>query len=341
MAVNLIRKNNGAGITAFQDSVLFHLSKGVNGVIKDVHNEFSTIYNNTTKKLIVSSGMGIAYGRQFEIKPGENVEFDLTSLGTATKYISIYAEIDLRDPTDEVVSFKATYSDSAYPQITEGDNLISTPNGLYRMHLFHVLKNSSNATITPRYNLLLSDTIDHARLAEEAEHALDASTINGVFIQKNGTTNKIEVVDGTKTDIVERKRLLFSADTHANAKRSKNQTITLSEAIAEGDILEVHYRSRYDYAYTEFQIERKKVDEYWDFENVNTVFNDGALGISFQYHRHRFAYSSNILTLSISYFIPINFSYFSSENVNKLSGELEATDIDIYVYRIYKIIGGN
>lgn len=52
---------------------------------------------------------------------------------------------------------------------------------------------------------MLSDTIDHARLAEEAEHALDASTINGVFIQKNGTTNKIEVVDGTKTDIVERK----------------------------------------------------------------------------------------------------------------------------------------
>ena len=49
MAVNLIRKNNGAGITAFQDSVLFHLSKGVNGVIKDVHNEFSTTYNNTTK----------------------------------------------------------------------------------------------------------------------------------------------------------------------------------------------------------------------------------------------------------------------------------------------------
>ena len=51
---------------------------------------------------------------------------------------------------------------------------------------------------------MLSDTIDHARLAEEAEHALDASTINGVFIQKNGTTNKIEVVDGTK-DIVEEK----------------------------------------------------------------------------------------------------------------------------------------
>ena len=71
------------------------------------------------------------------------------------------------------------------------------------------------------------------------------------------------MVDGTKTDIVEEKTL-FSADTHANAKRVKIKQL-LFRSIAEGDILEVHYRSRYDYAYTEFQIERKKVDEYWDF----------------------------------------------------------------------------
>lgn len=230
MAVNLIRKNNGVGITAYQDAVLFHLAKGENGVIADVHDEFSTTYNNTTKKLIVSSGMGIAYGRQFEIKPGENVEFDLTSLGTATKYITIYAEVDLRDPTDEVVSMKATYSDSAYAQITEGDNLISTPNGLYRILLFHVLKNSSSATITPRYDLLLSDTIDHARLADEADHAEDSNTINGVKIHKDLTTNRLMA---DNTDIIERKRVIYESTD--GILIHDGTTFSLSEALSDGE----------------------------------------------------------------------------------------------------------
>ena len=134
----------------------------------------------TTQQKYNSRKNGIAYGRQFEVVPGEEIQFDFSALA-GTRYIVIYLEIDLRDPTNETASLKATYSDSAYPEITEGDNLISSPNGLYRM-LFHVIKTSSTTTITPMFKVLLSDKIKSSIFSEEAEHADDASTVNGIEI---------------------------------------------------------------------------------------------------------------------------------------------------------------
>jgi len=114
VAVNLIRKNNQENVTAYEDTVLFHLIKGENGVLPGVGDLFALSYNSSTQKMKVNSGMGMMYGRQFEIKEGEEVEMDWSAL-TGIKYISVYVEIDLRDPTNETATFKSTYASSAYP----------------------------------------------------------------------------------------------------------------------------------------------------------------------------------------------------------------------------------
>ena len=64
MAINLIRKNNGVGITAFQDVVIFHLAKGewCNTMSMKI---FEASLTTTKKYKHVASGMGLPR-RQFE-----------------------------------------------------------------------------------------------------------------------------------------------------------------------------------------------------------------------------------------------------------------------------------
>ena len=234
MAVNLIRKNNGVGITAYQDAVMFHLAKGENGVIPDVHDEFEANYNSTSKILTIASGMGMAYGRQFEIVPGETIEFDFSTL-SGTRYIVIYAEIDLRDPTNEVAILKSSYASTAYPVIDAGDNLIDVPSGIHRMVLYHVLKTGESATIETKFTKLQNDKIKNALLAD------DAKLINGVKVSHNNTDNEVEVlISGKPTEIVERKQLVFSSP-NGQLLDYQNTELTTTVALQEGDCIEVVY----------------------------------------------------------------------------------------------------
>lgn len=127
MALRLIRKNNQEVVTAYDDATLFHLAKGHDytgatrgGIFQGVYNSFGFIIDNANLKFILKSGMGMLYGRQFELPGNETLEFSLSSLASGS-YVVIYVEISITD-TDETVNIKAAYSVSGYPSIGSTDN---------------------------------------------------------------------------------------------------------------------------------------------------------------------------------------------------------------------------
>jgi hypothetical protein len=347
VAVNLIRKNNGVGITAFQDAVLFHLAKGENGVIPNVHEEFEASFDYTTKILTVASGMGIAYGRQFEVVPGEEIQFDFSALA-GTRYIVIYLEIDLRDPTNETASLKATYSDSAYPEITEGDNLISSPNGLYRMLIFHVIKTSSTTTITPMFKVLLSDKIKSSIFSEEAEHADDASTVNGIEI--NALSGKLiaKMPGNTRAEYIERRILVFDGEnspynysgngvwlgpTVSTETGQGVRSITLTEAIAEGDVLEFIVLASQNYYVARAVF--KKSSYLVNPQLALCIVTNQTTGPYAVTYYMEFDVSGDGLTLT-----PNNDSIYLLNNpyANNSSGSPEKTTL--HIWKVHKILGG-
>jgi hypothetical protein len=194
VGVDLIRRNNREQITAYQDSVLFHYAThGDSGVIAGVGSEFE-LTNTADGKVKISTGMGCIYGRQFEIRLENELVFDWSALGQ--RYITIYAEIDLRDPTNETAQIKAQYSQSGFPTIPTGDNLISTPEGIanYEMYRVQTRQNGTAASITKQFKLLkanrtqYADNADYATNANQSVHARD---INNVVLTHKGTDGRI------------------------------------------------------------------------------------------------------------------------------------------------------
>lgn len=261
MAVNLIRKNNGAGITAYQDAVLFHLAKGENGVIADVHDEFNATYDNSEKKITIASGMGIVYGRQFEITPSEVVQFDFSTF-TGTRYIVIYMEFDLRDPSSEVAMLKSVYASSAYPIIDVGDNLIEIPNGISRYELYRILKTDSDATIIPVFTKLQNDKIKYSHFADESDEANNAKKINDIDLNTTDGKLTVKLPYSSQTEIIERKVLVFDGENSPynysgngvwlgpNVSEDPGQgrrSIDVTEPINSGDVLEFIAGSGSDY----------------------------------------------------------------------------------------------
>jgi hypothetical protein len=335
VALNLIRKNNGVGITAYQDAVLFHLAKGENGVIPDVHDEFEASYDGTSKILRVESGMGIAYGRQFEIVPGEEIQFDFSALA-GTRYIVIYVEIDLRDPTNEVASLKSSYASTAYPVIDAGDDLINVPSGIHRMVLYHVLKTGDNATIETKFNKLQNDKIKYASFAEEATNAVNAH--NSSKVGNNTLTNSSGVLKATmdgesKSDIIERKRLIWNGNQTLYNTSSVGTTLSLSESLSVGEIVEIIYACKS----TDTKVERVRVlssppglggsDAGF---NLTSIAAGSSTGQGFTATSDTFTVSGTTLTYRGGYYL-LN---FANEGGTLLSNN------SIVLYRIYKIVGG-
>lgn len=130
MALRLIRKNNQEEVTAYDDATLFHLAKGHDytgttrgGIFQGVYNSFGFIVDNANlsgSKFILKSGMGMLYGRQFELPGNETLEYSVSSLKSGA-YVVIYAEISITD-TDETINIKSAYSMSGYPSIGNTDN---------------------------------------------------------------------------------------------------------------------------------------------------------------------------------------------------------------------------
>jgi hypothetical protein len=155
VGIDLIRKNNQTNVTAYHDAVLFHSSIGLNGVLQTTDNPFSLNWNSSNMQLTVGVGMGTLYGRQFEIRLGEEVIIDLSAL-VSDKKLSLYVEIDTRDPANETIALKMSYADGAYPAVATGDDLISARQGIARLQLYRLdyKKNNNQLTYFIDYKLL-------------------------------------------------------------------------------------------------------------------------------------------------------------------------------------------
>lgn len=98
MALKLIRKNNQTEVTAYDDATIFHLAKGHDvltlkngGIFKGVYNSFGYILDRVNRKFILKSGMGMLYGRQFELPDNDTMEFSLAT-ATSNSFTTIYVE---------------------------------------------------------------------------------------------------------------------------------------------------------------------------------------------------------------------------------------------------------
>lgn len=140
MAINLIRKNNQPAVTAYQDATVFHMLKGHDyagkngGVFPGVNNGFGYIADAVNKKFIVKSGMGMLYGRQFELPGNETVEFALSSFETIT-YGTVYVEVNTMDSENETAQIKCAYSTETWPTLGNTD-IYKNKTGIATMPLY-------------------------------------------------------------------------------------------------------------------------------------------------------------------------------------------------------------
>lgn len=249
--VKLIRKNN-AELTAYQDSVMFNLAKGTNGIIKNVGSEFDLTYNWPTSTFLISSGMGIAYGRQFEIPAGEMSGLALDDYPVGS-FFNIYFKIDLSDPSNETVTLTFNTATAAYPPLLDlGDDLTTQPNGICLVPIYKLQKLAQGASVTKIAKIILPDTVplaDLAHNATEAELALNAEKVNNLIVTEEYNTKRVYVNHKNTTNnncFIERKQLVFSGDFYESAADvvdGNYPVLSLTEEINSGDLLEFHVYS--------------------------------------------------------------------------------------------------
>lgn len=173
MAIRLIRANNATAVTAYDDAVVFHSAKGHDytgdkrgGVFDRVHESFNRIVDNVNRKLIVKSGMGMLYGRQFELPPNETVEF--ITADKIYQYIVIYVEVKVQLVSGEeqaTVSLKLQYSSQGYPSLGNTD-LIANRYGIATMELYRLKTDGSGRImeITDRRYIYIPGYAEKARM---------------------------------------------------------------------------------------------------------------------------------------------------------------------------------
>lgn len=191
--LTLITKNAGTA-TAYHDAVLFHQLKGnsvhgqnrqkIGGIFKDVYNEFSYTVNQNTKTLIISSGMGMIYGRQFELAEGESIKFDFSFL-TGKQYVTIYFEVDTRNITDEKVTLKYKYAGGNYPIVDDEISLYQNKLGVARMVMLHfefvAAANEPFQKIAKQYYLFEPGVVEKAR-SMKSPGEINGHTLDELFV---------------------------------------------------------------------------------------------------------------------------------------------------------------
>lgn len=342
MAIKFIRSNKFEGVTAYQDAVLFHNSKGANGILKNVANQLAATYNSGTETLTIDTGQAIAYGRQFEVD--EALEMDFGALGPVS-YITIYAEIDLSDPTAETVTFKSVYQALTYPIVNAGDNLISIKEGVYNLVLYHLHKEVASGTVTLVANIIEADKIAKAAQADVATAADDSGLINGVKISHNASTKKIEVkvTSASATEIIERRRVVYTPTggyATEGWRIKTGESFSLTEDIAVNDIIEFHLEDTF---HNKFIL--RAIVGY-----INKPASSGGQqvpGITLSLLSHGVPYSNEIYTLSVAYFaIEISDDFATCwwawrvKGIAIIRDPASSTDTGINIKKIYKIVGG-
>ena len=344
MAINLIRKNNQSEVTAYHDSVIFHSIKGKNGIFQYVGTGFSTVFNNTTKVFTINSGMGMLYGRQFEVVEGGEINFNWSAL-SPPKYISIYLEIDLRNPTLETAEFKALYDNTTYPVITAGDNLIAIKQGVARMEMFRVYLTSSGVTKTNRYGIISNQSIlnaDYAISAEDAMYADDSYSVGGNIINHSDETLKVKLFNTNTYHALPVIKVVYDGVIDLHNTNNIGTTIALTEIISVGDILEFIYLPCYNLSSTGYNVFAKAYVRVTDLRitattAIGTDTVPSYIGYKMIFSSNRFTYAGNILTFQGGYILRPQFvdgTYYGDDPFGTYTSDT------IRIVRIIKIAGG-
>jgi hypothetical protein len=139
--INLLQKNQGT-VSAFHDALLFHQGKGNHhegvwrgGIYKDIGDEFALTIDQELKTITIGTGMGMLYGRQFEITEAEEIDFAHL---TGKKYIVVYIKINTQNITNENISLEFEYAGAGYPIIQNVDISINK-RGIATLPLFRFI----------------------------------------------------------------------------------------------------------------------------------------------------------------------------------------------------------
>lgn len=136
--INLIRKNGQTNVTAFQDVVLFDYALGgQNGVLKNVGNELA-LEAVTARQVRIKDGMAAIQGYQWEIESGsyETVELNTPPTGSTVVYYYLFAQIDLRDATNQKLTLVLQTAAAAFTNFPAGEDLKANPSGVAMLPLY-------------------------------------------------------------------------------------------------------------------------------------------------------------------------------------------------------------
>lgn len=232
MSIILVRKESETpNIQNTDDIIGFrYAGGGQNGVVKNYLNQMG--YEISGNVFKVKSGEAIIFGWQVKIDAnGATITANNTN---NTEYYSVYIEIDLSASDDKKVYLKSTYDTADFPVISEGDDISIIHTGIARMELYRfVLSQGNISDVESRFNLLNGDVLN----AKNAEIAENAHKINNLELKQdeNGILKIGDI-------IIPQKKLLWNGDVYYNQLTTNLNaiySITLSEAVKKGDILEI------------------------------------------------------------------------------------------------------
>lgn len=186
--LRLIDKNGGE-VTAFDDARTRHFVKG-NKDTNDIGGVYAQLTSNpfklsyVGKQIIIGQGVGILWGRRFEIPANETRTINVT--GSGTQYITIYLVLDTSNSANEKIIVRAVQAQNAYSTKYgfKSDNLILNNFGTAVMELYRVkvTVNSSDLLVLEEkqmFHLLRDNYVYNAEIADEAKSLPYGSLIGG------------------------------------------------------------------------------------------------------------------------------------------------------------------
>jgi hypothetical protein len=317
MAMKLIRSNNQE-VKAYEDRIMFHMIKGDHGIVPKVYDGFEAVVDSVAKTVTIKSGMGIMYGHQYVLPPGETKVIDLSLFSSADDCTTIFVEIDCRDAQSEIVDIKALSQKYSYP-IVSSDDLISTPLGVARYELYYAWFESDVLTVEQAFTVIENDSINNSKYINRNKVTYDQGKDAIYFVP----------AESKPAGYVERKKLIYVN----NGAKSANDTIAFLDTVKDGDVLEFHFNEYFSgQPNTSYQVCRAVLgtDNYGlKRSTIMGVRVSTALSGSITLITAVFDHSAgNSLTV-----------IRQLEHLNTVGDTL--LDIKITYAKIYKILGGN
>ena len=184
MALRLVRQTSETpNITNKDDTIMTRYAYGgYNGFVKDFGNDCNYYSDNGIFRIL--SGRIVVDGWEVDID-GAGWSLDLSNV-TGMQYHSVYLEINVSIESAEI---KSSYLTGNYPDISKGDDLTATPNGIARLLLYQVwVQNGRIVSVEKKIESIPYLT----QKVLDIENALKSHSVSDLPEDiENGTLNKI------------------------------------------------------------------------------------------------------------------------------------------------------